>query len=228
MANIYKKLGELRHEVLRSGLKKSGKNPFAKFEYFELADFIPTTLAIEHKLGLFSKFDVENNNATLTIYDTETGESAKFTVPFQKSSNITDDAQAVGAGITYTRRYLYVNMLELTENDSLDATAGNKHHAHSQPQHQSQPQPLPQPQTMNFAPNSGRRVVAANPAPVQPSNSEDNRPAVGTKKVIDGVEMIVLARKDGSDIRFWAATDRSMKKTIHIGAKGDYSPEEVE
>ena len=39
--NIYQKIQKARVELQNSKLKKSGKNDFSKYEYFELGDFLP-------------------------------------------------------------------------------------------------------------------------------------------------------------------------------------------
>ena len=44
--SVYRKLQAVRYELSKLNLKKSGKNKFAGFEYFELGDFMPTA----HKL----------------------------------------------------------------------------------------------------------------------------------------------------------------------------------
>ena len=49
---VYKKLSEARVAFLGSPVKKSGKNKFAGYEYFELGDFIPTVLQIFDGHGL--------------------------------------------------------------------------------------------------------------------------------------------------------------------------------
>ena len=49
--NIYEKLNKAKLALQSGGLKKSGRNDFAKYEYFELSDFIPTILRLENELG---------------------------------------------------------------------------------------------------------------------------------------------------------------------------------
>jgi len=41
MNTVHKKLQQARLLFLATPMKKSGKNSFANYEYFELADFIP-------------------------------------------------------------------------------------------------------------------------------------------------------------------------------------------
>jgi hypothetical protein len=211
MPNIYKKLNQLREEIQKANLRKTGKNPFAKFEYFELADFMPTVLVLENKLGLFSKFDVENSVGTLTVFDVDSEESVKFSLPFKQSTNISDEAQSVGAGITYTRRYLYVNLLELVESDSLDATVGNKE---VQPQLERLPVNIQRrttsqtvTQTKQASPNFQTKEVA---------NLPGNFPKLGDIAIIEGHECIVRKNKTNSEL-FWASTNPDVKFFKHIG-----------
>ena len=39
--NLYEKLANARVELQEMGLRKSGKNTFAKYDYFELGDMMP-------------------------------------------------------------------------------------------------------------------------------------------------------------------------------------------
>lgn len=124
---IEQKLQKCRVELQKKGLKKSGENKFAKFKYFELADFIPTVNEMFAENNMFSNFSIDNNIATLTIIDCEDRTSQIFT------SNIADAdvkgctaIQSLGAVHTYLKRYLYLNALEIVENDALDASVGAK------------------------------------------------------------------------------------------------------
>ena len=56
MSNVFEKLQQARVQLQNSKLKKSGKNAYAGFSYFELADFIPTVNNIFNDLKLFSNF----------------------------------------------------------------------------------------------------------------------------------------------------------------------------
>lgn len=124
---IEKKLQKCRVELQKKGLKKSGENKFAKFKYFELADFIPTVNEMFAENNMFSNFSIDNNIATLTIVDCDDNTSQIF------KSNIADAdvkgctaIQSLGAVHTYLKRYLYLNALEIVENDALDASVGAK------------------------------------------------------------------------------------------------------
>ena len=53
--NLYSKLQKVRVELQSSNLKKSGKNTYSKYEYFELGDFLPKVNELCDKYGLCSR-----------------------------------------------------------------------------------------------------------------------------------------------------------------------------
>lgn len=121
--NTYQKLNTLRSEILKAPLKKSGRNEFQKFDYFELKDFIPTVLMKCEELGLTGQDRVYDGMAVLTITNSEdpTDERVEFSVPWVMSSTSNNPIQNLGATITYIRRYLWMMALEMVENDVVDA-----------------------------------------------------------------------------------------------------------
>lgn len=124
--NIYEKLQTARVELQNKKLKKSGKNKFAGFEYFELSDFLPTINEIFKQYKLFSQFIITDNQASLHIIDAEKIEDAVvFTMPTAELElKGCNKLQALGGVNTYLRRYLYLNALEIVEADLFDAEAG--------------------------------------------------------------------------------------------------------
>lgn len=129
--SVHKKLQQARIKLQSIELKKSGVNKFAGFQYFELGDFLPTVQSIFAEIGLGSSIKFNSDMAELTIIDTDAPHnlaappSVIFTcpvvVPTMKGCN---EIQALGAMMTYIRRYLYVNALEIVEHDAIDATTG--------------------------------------------------------------------------------------------------------
>ena len=120
--SVYKKLSEARVAFLESPVKKSGKNKFAGYEYFELGDFIPTILKIFDGHGLCGVVHFDKEMGYLDIVDTETGEKASFTTPMVFASNPKGQAiQDLGSTHTYIRRYLWLMAMEIVENDAVDA-----------------------------------------------------------------------------------------------------------
>lgn len=124
--NVYEKLQQARVKLQNANLKKSGKNNYSGFTYFELADFIPTVNNIFNELKLCSNFSIVAGIATLTIINSEEmNEQTVFTMPTTELQLKGCTAiQALGGVNTYCRRYLYLNALEIVEADMLDPKAG--------------------------------------------------------------------------------------------------------
>lgn len=175
--NIYEKLQTCRVELQNANVKKTGKNDYAGYDYFELADFLPYTneLFLEHKLTSVITYDSEV--ATLTIINIEKPEEQiRFTSPMAKAAlKGCHDIQNLGAVETYQRRYLYMTALEIVENDALDggtskenqpqqqAGAKARNARRSQQRQQQQPQQKQQWQTrqnkVQQLPNNARAAV---------------------------------------------------------------------
>ncbi len=121
---IYKKLMQARIELQRRKLNKSGNNKFVGYKYFELSDFLPEIQQIFNEIGLCGVISFTKEYATLTIYDTESGnENIVFSSPMAEANlKGTHPIQNLGAVETYSRRYLYVTALEIVEHDALDAS----------------------------------------------------------------------------------------------------------
>lgn len=124
--NIYLRLQKARVELQKLELKKSGKNKYSGFTYFELKDFIPKVNEIFLNAKLFSNFSIQDNIANLTIINIEDPkETILFTSPIDKASlKNCVPIQEIGAVHTYMKRYLYLNALEITEDDVLDPKVG--------------------------------------------------------------------------------------------------------
>ena len=124
--SVYRKLQEARLELQSTSLKKSGKNKFANFEYFELGDFLPTIQNIFLKHGLCGAITFYTDIAILTIVDTDKPEDKiEFKSPMSTAELKGCHAiQNLGAVQTYLRRYLWVAAMEIVEHDSLDAVTG--------------------------------------------------------------------------------------------------------
>jgi len=119
--SVYKKLQKARVLLNESSIKKSGKNKFASYEYFELGDFIPTINAIFDKVGLCGVVSF-NEQATLTVFDTDGDGQIVFATPIVYAENAKGQAiQSLGSTHTYLRRYLWLMAMEIVENDSVDS-----------------------------------------------------------------------------------------------------------
>lgn len=125
--NIYEKLQKCRVELQKMNLKKTGENKFAGFKYYELADFLPTVNEMFLKYKLASNFSIVGDEARLTIVDLEKENSfIVFTSPIA-DANIKGctPVQSLGGVHTYLKRYLYINALEIVENDMFDSKVGD-------------------------------------------------------------------------------------------------------
>ena len=125
--NVYQKLLKARAAFLGSDTKKSGKNMTLAFKYFELDDIVPVATKAFEEIGLISLVNFTSDTATLTVLNTDnTEESIVFTAPMVEleGNKAVNPVQALGATITYYRRYLYMMALDICEPDSIDPTGG--------------------------------------------------------------------------------------------------------
>lgn len=124
--NIYKKLMDVRVKFNQLDIKKTGYNKFAGFKYFELADFLPQATQLLNDAGLCPAITFTDEVATLTLTNADNvDEVIVFTSPMRtlalKGAN---EMQSLGGVETYQTRYLYTQLLSITEHDLLDATSG--------------------------------------------------------------------------------------------------------
>lgn len=123
---IYEKLQKSRVELQNKKLKKSGKNKYSGFSYYELADFLPQINQIFYELKLHSNFSIGDNVATLTVTDWEDNTNEVFKSPIESLElKGCSKIQSLGGIHTYMKRYLYLNALEIVESDMFDAQAGS-------------------------------------------------------------------------------------------------------
>jgi hypothetical protein len=118
---VYAKLTKARLKLSQTTIKKGGENKFAKYKYFELADFLPAIHEIFDEIGLCGVFSFEGPNATLTIHDTEEAGSIAFLSPVVSAQSAKGQSiQDLGSTHTYLRRYLWLMAMEITEHDTVD------------------------------------------------------------------------------------------------------------
>lgn len=118
---------KIRCALQKKNLKKSGKNKFAGFDYFELADFLPTLNELMLAEGVNDLFSIDENYATLRIVKGE--EMNIYRIPFvqfptplnKQGQPSMQDIQYLGALNTYYKRYLYLNAFGITDGDVIEA-----------------------------------------------------------------------------------------------------------
>jgi hypothetical protein len=141
--NLNESIIEIRCELQAKNLKKSGKNKFAGFDYFELSDFLPTLNELMKKYKVNDIFTIKDGIASLTLILGE--EKQEYTMPFvifdtplafkkDKNGNYVkdkngdyiqvpsmQDIQYLGALNTYYKRYLYLNAFGITDGEIIDS-----------------------------------------------------------------------------------------------------------
>ena len=121
--NVHRKLQKAKLELTKKDIKKSGKNTYTGFTYFELSDFLPHIVEILESLGLCSVINIGEKMAELEIINIDNPEDkTSVSIPVAKASvNGANDMQNLGATQTYLRRYLYMLAFDIVENDISDS-----------------------------------------------------------------------------------------------------------
>lgn len=126
--NVYQKLTTARAELCNRSLKKSGLNAYAGYSYFELNDFVSEINKIFKSLNLISVFKIKANDLGVeTAYlDVINADNPEQIVTFEASTaeagmKGATPIQILGAKHTYMRRYLWLEAMEIAENDAQDA-----------------------------------------------------------------------------------------------------------
>lgn len=126
---------KIRVDLQNLKIKKSGKNKFAGFDYYELSDFLPKLNELMLQYGVNDKFTIEEEKATLTLI--KGNETQTYSMPFKifdtpinkKYNKDLDeyievksmqDIQYLGALNTYYKRYLYLNAFGITDGEIID------------------------------------------------------------------------------------------------------------
>lgn len=121
--NVHRKLQKAKLELTKKDIKKSGKNTYTGFTYFELSDFLPHIVEILESLGLCSVINIGEKVAELEIINIDNPEDkTAVSIPVATASvKGANDMQNLGATQTYLRRYLYMLAFDIVENDISDS-----------------------------------------------------------------------------------------------------------
>ena len=121
---IFELLQEIRYELSKTKLEKTGYNKHLNFKYFELGDFLAVATQLFNEKGLCPIFNIiyDSNGIEMAVLKIVKGvEQIQFSTPTDTPTNMSG-IQALGAKITYLRRYLYLIALDIVENDVVDAS----------------------------------------------------------------------------------------------------------
>ena len=122
---VHKKLMEARMKLQATVIRRTGKNTFSDYTYFELDDFLPTVQMICNEVGICGICSFTADLATLTITDVDDSTSTTITSPMGNAKlKACHEVQNIGAVETYQRRYLWITAMEIVEHDALDGGAG--------------------------------------------------------------------------------------------------------
>ena len=158
--NLNESIISIRVKLQNAKLKKSGKNKFAGFDYFELADFLPKLNELMLEEGVNDRFYIRDDYATLELQKGE--EINTYTMPFvlfetpltykkDKEGNFIknregdyiqvpsmQDIQYLGALNTYYKRYLYLNAFGITDGEVIDSMNNNDLSKNSEPDYRKE------------------------------------------------------------------------------------------
>ena len=145
--NVYQKLAIARAELGNRPLKKSGVNKYAGYSYFELNDFIGEINKIFKELNLISVFNIKVSELGVetAFLDILNADNPEETIRFEASTaeagmKGATPIQMLGAKHTYMRRYLWLEAMEIAENDAQDAIPTNDRETKTKKQMTSQGQ----------------------------------------------------------------------------------------
>lgn len=136
MKTLNQSIIAIRVSLQNAKLKKSGKNKFAGFDYFELSDFLPKLNELMEAEDINDRYYIKDDYAVLDLIKGE--EVNTYTMPFvlfetpvnikvdnntgeTKEVKTMQDIQYLGALNTYYKRYLYLNAFGITDGEVIDS-----------------------------------------------------------------------------------------------------------
>lgn len=121
--NIYMKVQRLvRVPISQMTLKKTGYNKHLNYYYYQLDDFLKEATKLIADAGLCTVFNIgfdANGVEMATLMITDGLEKIVFSIPTAEVPNMNGIFET-GSKNTYCKRYLYMNLLELTEPDAAE------------------------------------------------------------------------------------------------------------
>lgn len=127
--NLRQKLQEARILLKDEKLTKSGSNTFLKTKYYTLGDIQTAVTKVCDKVGICPVITFTLDMATMTIYDFDSDETLTFTSPMVQLSNDPKKSliQELGGLETYERRFLYLTIFEITEEEQEETDDLSRH-----------------------------------------------------------------------------------------------------
>ena len=126
--NIYERLMIVRDEFAKIGIEKNGKNMQLTSKFFTLDDIVNKSRNLFHENRILPLDGFTIDTATLVLLDVDNPDSKIiFEIPMREylGNAAVTPVQAMGATVTYYRRYLYSLALDLAEKDELEEGFNN-------------------------------------------------------------------------------------------------------
>jgi hypothetical protein len=114
---------EFHEQIAKGKIKKSGKGAHGA-PYYEAGDIIPPALSILAKHGLATTpAHTSGPDVRMGVVDIESGETFVFAIPLGEARlGSCHDVQNKGASQSFSRRYLFIGLMEICEHDLVEET----------------------------------------------------------------------------------------------------------
>jgi len=135
---IYRKIALAIDYIKQSSLKKEGENTFSKYKYYtpeqvsKLVHDACKANEITYQFNLVrNEFGIEGKMTIIDLTSDNEDDGCTFTmasaIPEIKATNI---AQQIGGAMTYTKRYMLMNIFDIVDNNlDFDTTENTKKQA---------------------------------------------------------------------------------------------------
>lgn len=117
---LYKKLNKARIEFMEKHVAARGENKFKNFNYITLEDIVYNALPILVNNGLALHHMLYQSPPVVEVIDLDTGYGELFGSNYNmelEEKNTNQKLQALGSSEKYLRRYIYLQILDIVEQD---------------------------------------------------------------------------------------------------------------
>jgi hypothetical protein len=151
---LHHRMSQIKMELSKCKIPKSGHNKFSNFYYHELTDFMPfiNELNVKHGVNAYPKFLKQEGICVLTLVNSDDKEDFyDVVIPYIDAemlskgggASVVDAIQRLGSTITYNRRYLYQSAYDIVESDGVDSLPPNDSEKEKIPTPQPKQEQLP-------------------------------------------------------------------------------------
>ena len=163
-------------------IKKSGRNNYQKYDYFETKDIFPLVRKVCDKYNLKTNIKpmLDKPWFVLTITDKDDNSSEEFYVPYAQlgAGDAGKFMQDFGRCQTYAMRYLYIQAFEIAVPDEIDNKDQNK---------KIVPKPKKQPKPVKQVKKPIKKIEPTEEEPTEPDEVTNER----VQEILDEAYMTV-------------------------------------